>query len=120
MANKLILGFMLVLILIGTSQIVLADEEDEVTVFGDIELEKLLNIGSSLIALILSIITFFSYSRNGNKRLLFVGSAFLLFAIKSFLVGAEIFFGEWVWVDPVSSIMDFVILATFFLGILKK
>lgn len=118
MKNKLIMVGILVLISVALSSLTIAEDEEEITVF-DMELEKLLNLGSGLLAAALSALTFISYHRSGNKRLLYVGVAFTLFAIKSFSIGAEIFFGEWPWVDPVASIADFAILLSFFLGILK-
>jgi Co/Zn/Cd efflux system component len=119
MKNKLIIVGIIALMLVALSSFALAEDGNEVKVFG-LELEKLLNIGSGLLAAALSALTFISYHRSKNKRLLYVGVAFMLFAVKSFLIGAEIFFGEWLWVDPVASISDFAILLSFFLGIIKK
>ncbi len=115
--NKSIILFAIILLSFSFS--VFAEDGDEVEMFG-FELEKLLNIGSSILAVVLSILTLISFKRTGNKRLLYVGIAFMLFAVKSFLVGAEIFFGEWLWVDHFASIADFAILFSFFLGLLKK
>ena len=119
MKNKLILVGIFVLVLVAFSSFTLAEEHDEIEIFG-LELEKLLNLGSGLLAGALSLMTFISYNRSKNKRLLYVSVAFILFAVKSLLSGSEIFFGEWPFIDPLSSIFDFAILLSFFLGILKK
>ena len=66
------------------------------------------------------VLTIMAYRRTGNKRLLFVSLAFLLFALKGFMLGSEIFLGEWPFVDPVTSFLDFAILLSFFAGILGK
>lgn len=107
------------IMLIQLPILVLAEESGDILV-GGFELEKLLNLGSGLLAIALFILTLYAYKRNKNKRLLYVSVAFLLFAVKGILISMEIFFGDWVWVDPVASILDFAILLSFFFGILKK
>ena len=97
---------------------VAAEDDDDDIMIGDFELEKLLNLGSGFLASGLFILTLCAYNRNQNKRLLYVSTAFFLFAIKSFLVSMEIFFSDWSWVDPTASILDFVILLSFFFGII--
>jgi hypothetical protein len=115
--TKLLLIFLFSVVLATLP--VLAEENQEATIHG-FEMEKVLNLGSGLLAVVLSVLTFVSYFRARNTRLLYVGAAFGLFALKSLLVGAEIFFGEWLGVDHIASIADFIILVTFFLGVLKK
>lgn len=95
------------------------DVQDDITVFG-LELEKLLNLLSGLLSSALFVLTVIAYRRSGNRRLLFVSLAFLLFAVKGFLTGSELFFDEWPLVDPVASALDFAILLSFFAGILGK
>ena len=95
------------------------DQNQDITVLG-FELEKLLNLGSGLLAIALFVLTLSAYKRSKNKRLLYVSIAFLLFAIKGILMSMEILFGDWTWVDPVASVLDFAILLSFFFGILKK
>ena len=119
MKNR-IMNLAIIVLILSILPFALADDGDEEIEIFNLELEKFLNLGSSLLAIILSALTFLSYKRSGNTRLIYVGMAFMLFALKSFFVGAEIFFGEWAWVDPVSSILDFAILLSFFLGIIKK
>ncbi len=115
MKTKLII-FLAMFLLMST--IAIADDHDE----GFIESmgEEILNIGSGMLATILFGLTFVAYKRTKRSRLLYVSIAFLLFAIKGYLSGAEIFFGDWPWVDATTGILDFVILLSFFRGILKK
>ncbi len=100
---------------------VLAEEEagDDITLYG-LEVEKLLNFGSGILALVLSLVTWSAYRRTQNKRLQYVSLAFFLFAIKGFLLSHELFFGELPLLDPITSVLDFVILLAFFIGIIKK
>lgn len=94
---------------------------DDWEIFG-FEVEKLLNLGSGLLATGLFSVTMLAYKRTKRKKLLCVGIAFLLFAIKGFLTSSELFFGEevGVWVDPTASVLNFAILVSFFLGLVKK
>ena len=61
-----------------------------------------------------------AYIRTGRTKLLYVSAAFLLFAIKGFLMGSEIFFGEFPGVDIITSVLDFAILLAFFFGVIKR
>jgi len=114
---------MLLLALTFSSTFVLAAElagETEPQAFG-IGIDELINIGSSLLATILFILTFIAYKRDGRKKLLYVGVAFLLFAIKGFLIASDIIFpGKGGWIDPTAHFLDFAILLSFFFGLLKK
>ncbi len=85
-----------------------------------IELDKVITLGSSLLATVLFIISFIAYRRDGRKRLLYITLAFFLFAIKGFLIISELFIPEREWVKPVASFFDFAILLSFFFGVLKK
>lgn len=119
---SLIFG-MLFLVLIFSSIFVLAaelSEETEPQTFG-IGIDELINLGSSLLATVLFILTFIAYKRDGRKKLLYVGVAFLLFAIKGFLISSDIIFPEkGGWIDPTAHFLDFAILLSFFFGLLKK
>ena len=122
MKNKKVFYIILVLLLTNLSSFVFAEEIgdlDDIRVLG-FELEKLLNLGSGLLATVLFIATSFSYKRTRNKRLIYVSIAFLLFAVNGFLTSHELFFQEWSWVDPVASALNFAILLSFFFGIIKK
>lgn len=95
------------------------DETEDIEIFG-LELEKLLNLGSGILAAVLFILTFFAFLRTKNNRLKYISIAFLIFAFKGLITSAELFSGEWLWVDPTASLLDFVILLTFFFGIMKR
>ncbi len=119
MKNKLIAFVILTVLFLAFSTTCFADEGGDVEVFG-LELEKLFNLGSGLLAAILFVITFVAYRRSMNKRLLYVSVAFLLFAVKGFLTSLELFAGDFSWIDPVASFLNFAILLCFFFGVLKK
>ena len=92
---------------------------EDLEIFG-LELEKVLNLGSGILAAFLGYLTYIAYTRTNNKRLKYVSLAFAIFAIKGFLTSAELFFNEGPWIDPTASVLDFVILLVFFFGIIKK
>ena len=121
MKNKYFLLSMLAMLALGVALPALADngEDSDITFFG-LELEKLISLANSILALVLFIITFISYRRNHYPRLLYVSIAFALFSIKSFLVSLELFMPELSWADPVATVLDFAILLIFFIGLLRK
>ena len=119
MKSKILFCIVFAIMLIQLSSFVLAVEGDDLEIFG-LEVEKLLNFGSGLLATGLFIATSFAYKRTRNKRLIYVSMAFLLFAVNGFLTSHELFFQEWSWVDPVASALNFAILLSFFFGIIKK
>ena len=96
-------------------------KENDLRTSSGIEIDELITIGSSLLATVLFILVFVAYNRSGNKRLIYVGLAFLLFAIKGFLIASDIVFPQkGAWIDPVANFLDFAILLSFFFGIIKK
>jgi hypothetical protein len=88
-------------------------------VFG-FQLEKFIAMVNAWISVFLFVIAFVAYRRDGRKRLFYVSLAFLLFAIKSFLIGFEIFFNVPDWFDPTATVLEFGVLLSFFYGVLKK
>ena len=107
------------LLLISLAPAVFAqDIENSPELFG-IELELLLGLINSIVSLILFIITFLAFKRDGRDRLLYVSIAFLIFSIKSFLVSLELFV-EIGLIDPIAVILEFVALMSFFIGVFKK
>jgi hypothetical protein len=88
-------------------------------VFG-LELEKLLNLGSGILAATLFLLTIYAYKRTKRDKLIFISVAFLLFSIKSLMMGIELFIDEIIGVDPITAILDFAILISFFYGVIKK
>lgn len=114
MKQKILIGLLMLLMM--PSVIAL---DDDIEVFG-YELEKLLYLGSGLIATCLSVVSFAAMKRSGRSRLGFVGTAFGLYALKGYLIAHELFLPEWEMVDPLAAALDFAILLCFFLGVLKK
>ncbi len=109
----------LILFLLPVNSVAEEEIGEDMEIYG-LELEKVLNLGSGILAAVLFVIAQIAYARTGNKRLQYVGLAFILFAIKGFLTSSELFFPEWSWVDPTASVLDFIILLVFFFGIVKK
>lgn len=95
------------------------EEEDDIHIFG-LEVEKLLNLGSGILALFLFIITVIAYFRTDNIKLIFISIAFFLFSIKGFLQSHELFIEELTFIDPLASFLNFLILISFFIGVMKK
>lgn len=120
MKNKIVYATAVIALLITLAPFAFAQEEDDdLEVFG-FELEKLLNLGSGLLSTGLFIVTLAAHARSNNKRLLYVSFAFALFAVKGFLTSLELFMPEFSWVDPVASMLNFAILLSFFIGVIKK
>lgn len=86
-----------------------------------IDLNGLITIGSSILAIILFVITFIAYKRDGRKRLLYVSIAFFLFAVKGVLISIDALLPlKLTWTDPLGNFLDFAILLSFFFGVMKK
>ena len=119
MKNKILFFLMFVVMLIQLSSFAFAENGDDLEIFG-LEVEKLLNLGSGILATGLFAITLMAYRRTKRKRLMFVSLAFLLFALKGFLQSHELFIDELPWIDPIASFLNFAILLSFFLGVMKK
>ena len=119
MKNKLMLIAMSLIISILYSSVAFAQELDDFSI-GGLELEKVLNLGSGILATALLAVTWIAFQKTKNKRLLYVSAAFLLFAVKGFLTAHELFFEEWPLVDPIASLLNFGIILCFFFGVMKK
>ncbi len=123
MSKKYMLLFgIFILLLAMSSFIVSAAEVPDVPYLNSgVDLSGLIIIGSSILAIILFIITFIAYRRDGRKRLLYVSIAFFLFAIKGILLTIDAFLPQkGIWTDPLANILDFAILLSFFFGVVKK
>lgn len=88
-------------------------------IFG-LEIEKLAGFINGILATVLFAITVVAFRRDRRTRLAFVSLAFALLAIRSFLVGYELFFPEIAGIDPITTILDFFVMLSFFYGVLKK
>ena len=118
---ELISALFLLLVLSSFLMAVEDIKENDLRTSSGIEIDELITIASSILATILFALTAVAYKRDGRKKLLYVGMAFLLFAIKGFLIASDIFFPEkGAWVDPTANFLDFAILLCFFFGIIKK
>jgi hypothetical protein len=118
--KKLLIFAMLILMIFQVSLVSAVEhEENDAEIFG-LEVEKLLSVGSGILASVLFIFTYMAYNRSGRNKLKFVAIAFLLFALKAFLIGSELVIEELPMVDTISVILDFVILLSFFYGVIKK
>jgi hypothetical protein len=94
--------------------------ENDLRTSSGLEWSSIIIAASGILATVLSIIIAIAYRRSRRKKLIYVGAAFLLFAIKSFLLASDIFIPKGSWVDPTANLLDFVILLSFFFGIVKK
>lgn len=96
-------------------------DENEWTTSSGVEVEELIILGSSILAIALFALTIIAYNRDRRKKLLYVAVAFFFFAVKGILLSSDIFFPDKVaWIDPLAVFLDFIILLSFFFGILKK
>ncbi len=125
MVNKsgaaLFIILLLSLILVLSPSAFAYDEaDDDIIIYPGIEADDLVTFCSSILASVLFVITVVAYKRDKRKRLLYVSVAFFLFAVKGFLLTAEMFFPQAGWTDLIASLLDFAILSSFFVGLLKK
>jgi len=121
MKIKKLFVILMLLLVIQLPLFVFAQEDglEDLEIYG-LEVEKLLNLGSGLLAAILFIFTILAFKRTKRDKLIYISIAFLLFSVKSLMMGLEIFIDEIPGVDPLTAILDFVILLSFFFGVIKK
>lgn len=92
-----------------------------VSILSGLDIESLIIMMASILAIVLFIISSLAYLRDRRRRLLFVTGAFFLFAVKGFLVVIGDFSIPGVsWIDTSAPLLDFGILLLFFLGLIKK
>jgi hypothetical protein len=77
---------------------------------------------TTILAAMLSIISYIGYRRDGRTKVLLVTLAFLIFTLKGvFIITGDIFGGG---VDPVfnifANLLDFIVLACLFVGMTMK
>ena len=109
----------LMMLLLSSAIPVFAEEDADWALFG-FEGEKLFNLGSGILSTVLFILTVIAYRRTKQSRLLYVSTAFFLFAVKGYLGASELFFEELPWVDPTAAVLNFAILLCFFFGLMRK
>ena len=96
-------------------------DENEWRTASGVDVEELIVLGSSILAIALFSLTIIAYNRDKRKKLLYVAVAFFFFAVKGILLSSDIFFPDEVgWIDPLAVFLDFIILLSFFFGILKN
>ena len=96
-------------------------DENEWRTASGVDVEELIVLGSSILAIALFSLTIIAYNRDKRKKLLYVAVAFFFFAVKGILLSSDIFFPDDVgWIDPLAVFLDFIILLSFFFGILKN
>ncbi|WP_421077662.1 hypothetical protein Mjas_08150 [Methanothermococcus sp. Ax23] len=85
------------------------------------DLDEIIRLLSSILALGIFIISTIAYHREHNKKLLLVSVAFFFYAVKGFLKISDLIFpqkGE--FIDIVANLLDFVILLLFFTALVIK
>jgi hypothetical protein len=97
------------------------DNEGHLIIGPGIELDNAVTFIASIMAMVLFGLTFLSYRRDERTRFLYVSIAFLLFAIRGWLITLDVFYPQIAGlVDFIAALLDFGILLSFFFGILKK
>lgn len=86
-----------------------------------IETDEIIQLVSSLLALSLFVISFLAYLRERRKKLFLLSAAFFVYSIMAFLDAGEIIFpsaGDYleIW----GSLLNFAVLALFFLSMITK
>ncbi|NIO38533.1 hypothetical protein GTO27_12675 [Candidatus Bathyarchaeota archaeon] len=100
----------------------LVAQEEDITLFG-IDIEALISIATTILASFLFSISFIAYRKDRRERLLFVTAAFFLFAVKGFLVALDeiVLLEEFpLELEAIAQLLDFGVLALFFLGLMRK
>lgn len=78
-------------------------DENEWRTASGVDVEELIVLGSSILAIALFSLTIIAYNRDKRKKLLYVAVAFFFFAVKGILLSSDIFFPDEVgWIDPLA------------------
>jgi hypothetical protein len=119
--NNLRQACLLTVLLIAACSVAFAGEEADIVVYPGIELDSVITVASSVLAAALFVLTAVAYKRSGRPKLIYVSGAFLLYAVKGFILASDLFLStQSAWTDPVANFLDFAILLCFFVGIMKK
>ena len=85
------------------------------------EPDQVIRFVSSLLALVLFAISLLAYLRERRKKLFLLSAAFFFYAVMGFLNASDIFFpGTGDYLEVWSSLLNFVVLALFFLSMITK
>ncbi|MFA5347544.1 MAG: hypothetical protein WC294_05365 [Methanoregula sp.] len=119
--DPLVVLFILVclLCLVATSAVSAAEFIDVSAIRG---WDHIIVIFSTTLALVLGIISFVGYRRDGRTKVLLVTLAFMIFTIKGVFIVSGDLFGKRVdpFFDIVENLLDFGILACLFFGMTMK
>jgi hypothetical protein len=121
--NILLVGIIIFLVFVSSFALLgnnILDCEDGIEIGSVIGIDTLISIATSILAVFLFVISAIAYKKDKRKRLLFVTGAFLLFALKGFLIVADEFSPQTGWPEPLANLLDFGILILFFSGLVKK
>lgn len=82
---------------------------------------QIIELLSSLLALILFVISFIAYIRERRKKLFLVSAAFFFYSIMKLFDASSAFFpGIGFDLEIAGSLLDFVVLTSFFLSMVSK
>ena len=107
------------LCLVATSAVSAAEVIDVSTIHG---WGNIVVISSTALALVLGIISYVGYRRDGRTKVLLVTLAFMIFTLKGVFIISGDLFGKRVdpFFDIVENLLDFGILACLFFGMTMK
>lgn len=81
----------------------------------------IIELASSLLSLILFVISFIAYMQDHRKKFFFISSAFFFYSIMKFLDASSVFFPVIGFdLEIAGSLLDFVVLSSFFLSMVSK
>ena len=107
------------LLIIGTVHAL--ESGDSPNFIQGLDITDVITIAASILALILGTISFIGYRRDGRAKLLFTTLAFFTFALKGLLIiTSDMFFIQQAILDIIASLLDFLVLLFFFIGMIKK
>jgi hypothetical protein len=119
--DPLVALIMLVCILsmVATSTVCAAEAGTVKPIHWDIS--DIIILSTTVLAAVLGIISFIGYRRDGRTKVLLVTGAFLLFAMRGvFILSGDPFTLRQPLFDIVANLLDFGVLACFFLGMTMK
>ena len=85
-----------------------------------INLEAIVSIATSIMALVLFAISLIAFKRQRRSRRFYVMAAFFLFSVKGVLFATNEILGKTESLEWASLLLDFGILAFFFVGMVRE
>ena len=121
--TEIILSSIFVSTLIFAQNGIILTSQGVADIWNEEMMQLLILIATSILAVFLFVISFLAYRKNRRRRLLFVTAAFFLFAVKGVLMGfnefLEVLYHQELLIESIAQLLDFGILALFFLGLIK-